>query len=630
MHWQVNRERLDIGYFLVVMVFVAVCGCGGGSGKGSLSRNEQIAELRKKEAAEDAAKTAKLDAEQQAKKQILPPVAPVRARATVVPVHREADPEPAEAKRSKHPANVAEWKKKDYETAVQEHDPNVMAAIAHLSERADSRPDAAELLVSIVQAMSTGRSADAIGRGPLAASGLIDVIAKALAVNGTPPAWQALEQLAAGELGGVDSSVGRAAAVKALLECSSQKSDEVLLRILLAEPPDPFSNRQAASRATSRDSVLTLVKEKATPYLRQRLAESIVAGNAPAGAFERYWSCLEEALPQNVPAQVVVYQADRVDPEIKTALEKRFSVQAAAVVDRLLKIPTTKDRKVRAAAADISVDPKLATASLWNAEFNAAVEQRLAMIEKINQSGDLVALASAIPRPSMHEALVRSLKLHWDEGPASLEKLGASAEPGVLIVLKMLPPKKTAARVTSAGVTKTSKSAMLKARQDEDKNANRWSECAEHVLKAMCDRLCLAAVADVEVDEVSIKPHPGAEVVAAYRSDWPEDCGDEMVCQPPVLLRVRYVRIEQLDRPSRIAAYYRRQLPGAQEHVTKDDFWLESLTRAGNGAWRSVDVLMTKPKDNVPGAADQEQRVLVELVTVECPENTAKTADAKK
>jgi hypothetical protein len=71
-------------------------------------------------------------------------------------------------------------------------------------------------------------------------------------------------------------------------------------------------------------------------------------------------------------------------------------------------------------------------------------------------------------------------------------------------------------------------------------------------------------------------------------------------------------------------------LPGAQEHVTKDDFWLESLTRAGNGAWRSVDVLMTKPKDNVPGAADQEQRVLVELVTVECPENTAKTADAKK
>ena len=72
------------------------------------------------------------------------------------------------------------------------------------------------------------------------------------------------------------------------------------------------------------------------------------------------------------------------------------------------------------------------------------------------------------------------------------------------------------------------------------------------------------------------------------------------------------------QRPDRLLAYFRRQLPSATEHINDHGVWLDEFTlnkKVGNA--RSVDVFITKPNKEVGVLLNQEQQVIVELLTVE-------------
>ncbi len=99
--------------------------------------------------------------------------------------------------------------------------------------------------------------------------------------------------------------------------------------------------------------------------------------------------------------------------------------------------------------------------------------------------------------------------------------------------------------------------------------------------------------------------------------DWPEGLSGKAAGLDLPPLRVRYLRTDQRVRPTALLAYYRRQLPHCQEHAVPQGVWLDALLPAGESAARSIDVLITRPDKDHPSHADQDQRLIVEILAVE-------------
>ena len=162
-----------------------------------------------------------------------------------------------------------------------------------------------------------------------------------------------------------------------------------------------------------------------------------------------------------------------------------------------------------------------------------------------------------------------------------------------------------------------------------------WLKFAENVVRAMCQQFRAAAGPPAEgsnsagagsdVKDLPLKLHSPADVVAAYRVDWPEGLAGKPAGLGISPLRVRYARIEQQARPLTVLAYYRRQLPDCEEHRIEQGVWLDVMGATGEGgATRSIDVLITKANKNLPALADQEQRIIVEVLAIECAGIAAK------
>jgi hypothetical protein len=202
-----------------------------------------------------------------------------------------------------------------------------------------------------------------------------------------------------------------------------------------------------------------------------------------------------------------------------------------------------------------------------------------------------------------------------------LDSLAATAEPGVLAVLKMLPRRDITNIRGAAATAKSAKTAaILKSRQEEDLSAGRWLVYSEKFLRSLCERLRTAGGSNTETPDLPIKLNPGADVKTSFRVDLPQGKANSKG-DSTSFLRVRYVRIEQRARPSRVVAFYRRQLKEPFERLSKDDVWLDSVDTSGD-TLRSFDVFITRP--SVASAAEQEQRIVVEIVMIECERFTTK------
>jgi hypothetical protein len=151
-------------------------------------------------------------------------------------------------------------------------------------------------------------------------------------------------------------------------------------------------------------------------------------------------------------------------------------------------------------------------------------------------------------------------------------------------------------------------------------------ELSRDVVRTLCRRLCAAAQnqqtaagaeSTAEADPFPLKLQANADVVAVYRLDWPETLSGRIAAPPS--LRVNYARIELKARPTRVLAYYRRQLPGCEEHAIPGGGWLDSLSNDKQQTkTRSTDVFVAKTNANVSGVPDQDQELSVDILSIEC------------
>jgi hypothetical protein len=267
------------------------------------------------------------------------------------------------------------------------------------------------------------------------------------------------------------------------------------------------------------------------------------------------------------------------------------------------------------------------------------------MIDSLEQGASLLTLASMIPEDRVRAAVLRTFRMHWEEDPKPLEAIRIAEktlpEPGFLLLAKVLPRKDAAAfgggiggvaRAPVGTGTKSPKAArgaaLREAKQQREHITQHWVTFAENLLRAICQQFRAAAGAPAEgsrpagagsdAKDVLLKLHSPADVVATYRADWPAGLSGKPAGLNIAPLRVRYVRIEQQARPLRVLAYYRRQLPDCEERRIEQGVWLDALTTGEGGTARSTDVLITKANKNLPALADQEQRLIIEVLAIEC------------
>ncbi len=388
------------------------------------------------------------------------------------------------------------------------------------------------------------------------------------------------------------------------------------------------------------------VKSSASASFRLRLANHMIAAETRQTLYDELWPCLQEARSENLAAQVVVYQSERPDRTATELLERQFLDESSAAVSRLLGVPPSKERKPTSQPVADAADPALVAGELWNPHFAAVIQRRLLAADTLSDGARLMLLAGTIPTQPARAALLQSLKIHCDEDPKALETAGISKgvtlEPGFLVLLKMLSHKDAQSPVggdavlarggsqprTSVKPSGSPRSAAARdARRQQDKSGQKWLEFTASVLRATCGQFRAAAELTADSgdrtgqqegdDTPAIKPHPGAEVVAAYRLDWPAGLSGKAAGLDLAPLRVRYLHTDQRTRPAAVLAYYRRQLPHCQEHALPEGVWLDALLPAGQSAARSIDVLITRPNKDLPSLAGQDQRLIVEILAVE-------------
>ncbi len=595
-----------------------------------------------------------------------PPPVPV-AQNTLVAAARLPKPQSEnkgdDAVRTKHsnrPKELADWKRDDYYNARREGNPQLVMAVAYLGGHFAGKPSAAELLIRLLEAPSAGGGPDAARRGGRGTdANLMEAIVAALAVNGTPLAWQTIDQLASENLKTSDNQAAAAAALKTLLSRPSQDNEDSLLRaVALAGQPRP-AGRDSADVKKQHDILVDLLKSSASTSLRLRLANYMIVPETPQTWYDQLWTFLQDPRPENLAAQNVLYRSDRPDAAAKRLLEQRLIAGSGAAVGRLLGTIPPPERQP-AGGTMAAADPYAVAEQIWNPSLASAIERRLAVIDSLEQGASLLLLASTIPGERLRAAVVRTFKMHREEDPKPLEAARAAEkiipEPGFLLAAKVLPRKDAAALGGGNGpdrggvphapagkgpkTPKTAKAkALREAKQQREHITQQWLKFAENLLRAMCQQFRAAAGTPAEgsspagagsdAKDVPLKLHSPADVVAAYRADWPEGLAGKPAGLAISPLRVRYVRIEQQARPLTVLAYYRRQLPDCEEHRIEQGIWLDAMSATGEGgAARSVDVLITKANKNLPALADQEQRIIVEVLAIECAGIAAKSVAA--
>ncbi len=278
-----------------------------------------------------------------------------------------------------------------------------------------------------------------------------------------------------------------------------------------------------------------------------------------------------------------------------------------------------------------TANPYAVAKHLWGAGLAKALEHGLVSVEVLRTRADLVLLAATIPNERVRAALLRLLQSHCDEQPPGLDAEGAlnrvTLDPGFLIVVKMLPRKDPDDARTTAIAKPARLAAVLQARQQLDHSAQQWMKFSESVLQTMRQQFCSVATsagggsnlreASPDSDDLHLKIHPQSEVLTTYRADWPEGLDAKANGLSLSPMKVRYLRMQLRARPARLLAYYRHQLPNCKEHTIQGGTWLDMIARTDEeGTVRSTDVLITPSNTSLSNFSDQEQRLIVEVLSI--------------
>lgn len=398
------------------------------------------------------------------------------------------------------PEDVAKWKGQDFYDARKAGDPRLIEAVGQLARRAPGSVKVAENLAKLLappaeeeateQGPQPGYRSQSGGRDPR----LVEAIVAALGANGTDAARAILGQLLAGTLSTDDDKTAVDAALKALAGDPSQQTDALLFCALTAPEKLRSQPNGEIGPEQLREMALAVVSSTASETLRTTLALFLVQPTTPPAWREQMAGFLQEQHPDNVGAQLILYQSDQTPQETRATFEQYFMAYSSAAMAHVLGIPATQTDPAPGglpggnanwrgapggsgygteydgprggrpnppaggpgygqpgpAGADQPVAgpadpdaPYRRAGQLWSAQTAAMVEARLGKLTSLGEEAPLALLAGTFPVDSTRSALWETLHKHANDGPEQLESAGLTtqviSDPGLLLSIKTLP-----------------------------------------------------------------------------------------------------------------------------------------------------------------------------------------------
>jgi hypothetical protein len=549
---------------------------------------------------------------------------------------------------------VADWDYDDYESAARDGDPQLQAALTRFGERfADDKEHAAQCLANLLDIFAAKAQADggprpvaiAPGATPFSATAkktqLVAAIVAALGDNGTSRARQVLEDIVLGKRKTADQQKVAVAALKALTARRGAATDDLLYRVIVAQERPDEDDSPSPSQAKALDAALVAARAKGSDSLAVRLANWMTTTKVSKTLQDRLLAFLKEARPENLAAEIVLFQKNYPDQATQEYLERQITACGGGALLRLWGIQSPEPQNTALAKTIEKMNVYRLATRLWGDDVAAAFDRRLTRIKTLEGDAALVAMASTIPHPAVRTALQRTLETHWDETPKGLaflrttnttgntalqsllnagggghnatrggganvrgavrgaygEKLGITVEPGFVTLLKVLrrndrpDPTKSqgAARANghnapSARLPKKLADA-LDAKKEREQIGEKWMDFSLAVTQSTCRRFLMAAQAREAADSDA--------ALSADSLDLPFELHPK--AQPTLayrldwpenisekigaapLLKVRYVRIEQKAAPLTVFRYYRRKVPNGKEHLLADVGWIDGV-----------------------------------------------------
>ena len=135
-----------------------------------------------------------------------------------------------------------------------------------------------------------------------------------------------------------------------------------------------------------------------------------------------------------------------------------------------------------------------------------------------------------------------------------------------------------------------------------------WMAVSRDLVDIWCERFRTAAAGQAATargagrragegasDDLPMKLHKGARVVAEYHVNWPGGAEAKLSGVTPGPMQIHYLRTEERAKLVTVVGFYRRQLKSrSTTHTIGDGAWLESLRAVPQtDQQRSIDVLVT-------------------------------------
>ena len=438
--------------------------------------------------------------------------------------------------------------------------------------------------------------------------------------------------------------------MQALAAHPDRDAETILFQILTESSPTGSDEATSAkkgdgSRQAVQQEILSAVGASASEEFRLRLAQHAVDPATPLYQRRLLGELVLQPSLRNLSAQVLLCRDSAALADTKKTLDEYFVTYSREALRQLLGFPrelsrVSPGRASRGEATAIgeatSDDPELparVAQLLWDDPSVEAMVARLRQLDSLNNQIDIIGLASSIPRDRVRAALYETLELNWQDGPTSLNAAGlfdkAVTDPGFVVLIKMLPrgeptPTRPAYRAQStAGAKQTGQSPLLQAREARERTEFDWLGASAVLLLSYCERLDAAAPAHAATSDraepgkggaedgagLPLSLHEDARVVARYDAVWPDALPAAIPKKSVSTVELHYVRVEEKNRFKRMCDYYRRQLRGADEHVSARGLWLDLLDD-GSAAdrKRSVDVFIC-PTDGVDLSMSEKQRL---------------------
>ncbi len=586
--------------------------------------------------------------------------------------------------------------------ARQENHPKLLEAVIFQGVNFPGRVAVAQMLTDLLKTPKppSGAAASSLPAAIAAPPGLIEAVIYALGKNGSPAARQTLMQILSGKFAADDDRVAVEAVLKTLVELPSPDNDDILIKAIIS--PELIRPTTIAQGTTAQaimqpadihSRALELAKQNASENLRTKLAENLVQRGLELN--DPILSMLLEDNPANLGAQLSLFTSEDLSNEMKVKLEQSFLNYASQAMGLTMGLPLESEAltslgsslggpasgmrermppipriipgtaalptdALRERLSDYERGAHLAKL-LWGEPLASLMSQSLAEPRTLEKQAPEVVLASTLPLDSIRAAMYKMLKKRTvSEGPQSLESAGWTdkvlADPGLIVILKMLRSKSMKTAPLTAGVGGAAAGGLgrppnrypprrptgtdvagtyAETAQKKEQIEMDWLITLSKMVGVWSNRFEAAAQAQkraarrgqkviepppTKMDEFDLPQDASTKITAAYQLNWPEKAPPDLGNIKPGGLKIQYFRLEQEGLITKTKTTMKRLAKGGDIHEMNNGFWLELIKNGFQpNSKRSLDIIITTADQQPIDLTQKEEPVglSIEILAVE-------------